>query len=140
MKQNKGYVSLHRQIFDSKFYRISPVTREVFIWLLLQANHRDNAICKRGQCIRSHKDIQEGLHWFKGFHKKTYTLRKIENSMKGLRKVGMCVTRKVTHSTLITICNYDKYQTQNSNECDYEGGYEGNYDVGIETIMNTIME
>lgn len=105
-----GYYIKARQIQKSGIATAAPYVREIWDWLLLEANHKDTSVCKRGECIRSYKDIREGLKWYVGFRKITYSKDQCENAMKRLRKGGMITTRKTTRGILISICNYDYYQ------------------------------
>jgi len=99
-----------RCIQDSKVFNAPPHIREVWDWILMQCNHEDTNVCKRGQCIRTVKEIQEDLKWFVGYRKVTYKITQCENAMKWLRVAGMVATTKTTRGSLITVCNYDTYQ------------------------------
>lgn len=91
-----------------------PYIREIWDWLLKEANHSDKksngSSIKRGQLIRTFKDIQEGLKWMIGWRKMTYKKWQCENAMKFLRERTMITTMKTTRGMLITICNYSLYQ------------------------------
>ena len=54
-----GYFLKSRSIQKSKISHAPPHIREIWDWLLLNANHSDTNICKRGQTIRTYKDIIE---------------------------------------------------------------------------------
>jgi len=117
-----GYYIKARQIQNSRIATASPCTREIWDWLLMQANHKTTKTCARGQCIRSYKDIQEGLKWYVGYRKKTYSKWSCEAAMKLLTKLAMITTTKTTRGMLISICNYDTYQ----NPANYED-HNGNH-------------
>lgn len=93
----------------------SPVTREIYDYLLAQANYEDREsngrTIKRGQCVRTYEDIQEGLVWYIGYRKMKYSKDQIENALKWLRKHEMIATEKTTRGMIITLVNYDFYQT-----------------------------
>lgn len=109
-----GYYIKARCIQNSEIALMPPYIREIWDWLLKEANHTDNKIngntIKRGQLIRTFKDIQEGLKWMIGWRKMTYTKWQCENAMKFLRERTMVTTMKTTRGMLITICNYSLYQ------------------------------
>ena len=109
-----GYYIKARCIQDSEISVMPPYIREIWDWLLKEANHSDkksNGISiKRGQLIRTFKDIQEGLKWMIGWRKMTYKKWQCENAMKFLRERSMITTMKTTRGMLITICNYSLYQ------------------------------
>jgi len=115
-----GYYIKARCIQNSEIAIMPPYIREIWDWLLKEANHTDKKIngtvIKRGQLIRTFKDIQEGLKWMVGWRKMTYKKWQCENAMKFLRKRGMITTRKTTRGMLITICKYDYYQNPENYE------------------------
>lgn len=112
-----GYYIKARCIQESEIAHAPPHAREIWDWILLQANHKDTATCKRGQCIRTYKDIQEGLSWFIGYRKMKYKKHQCENALKWLRKATMITTTKTTRGIVITVCNYDKFQDPKNYEC-----------------------
>lgn len=109
-----GYYIKARCIQNSEIALMPPYIREIWDWLLKEANHTDNKIngntIKRGQLIRTFKDIREGLKWMIGWRKMTYTKWQCENAMIFLRERTMVTTMKTTRGMLITICNYSLYQ------------------------------
>jgi len=84
--------------------------------LLMEANHTNTNVCRRGQCVRSYKDMQEGLKWYVGWRKHAYTKGQCETAMKWLKKATMITTKKTTRGMVITVCNYDRYQTARNYE------------------------
>jgi hypothetical protein len=110
-----GYYIKARCIQNSEIAIAPPYVREVWDWLLKEANHMDQKIhgklIKRGQMFRTFKDIKEGLHWKVGYRKMTYKKWQIEKAMKFLRERTMIATMKATRGIFITIINYDFYQT-----------------------------
>lgn len=127
-----GYYIKARCIQDSEISIMPPYIREIWDWLLKEANHSDKksngSSIKRGQLIRTFKDIQEGLKWMIGYRKMTYKKWQCENSMRFLRKQGMVTTLKTTRGMLITICNYSLYQDPKN--------YESNKKADTRTTVN----
>lgn len=111
-----GYYLKARKTKSSWIAHTSPCIREIWDWLISEANHEDNGACKRGQLVRSYADIQEGLSWFAGYRKMTYSKWDCERALKALTKERMITTTKTTRGVLVTICNYDTYQ----NPANYE--------------------
>lgn len=105
-----GYILQPRCVKDSDIAHAPPHVREIWFWMLREANHADTNVCRRGQLVRTYSDIQEDLHWMVGWRKETYKKHHCEIAMKWLRKADMITTRKTTRGVLITIVNYDKYQ------------------------------
>lgn len=116
MKIPGGYYLKARKVQSSEIAHAPPHVREIWDWLIMQANHKDNAICKRGQCYRTYKDMQDGLAWFIGYRKMTYKKHHCEKAMKWLKKATMVTTAKTTRGMLITVLNYDIYQTPENYE------------------------
>jgi len=112
-----GYYIKARCIQDSAIAHAPPHVREIWDWLLKEANHADNGVCRRGQCVRTYRDIQEGLAWYVGYRKNTYKKHQCENAMKWLRKAEMIATTKTTRGIVVTICNYGRYQDPSNYEC-----------------------
>jgi hypothetical protein len=111
-----GYYLKARKIQSSWIAKAPPFVREIWDWLLMNANHTDNEICKRGQQIRTYKDILDGLAWYIGWRKQTYTKWQCEKAMKLLREHNMIATTKTTRGILIEIVNYDYYQNPENYE------------------------
>lgn len=105
-----GYYLKARCIQNSDISRSAPYVREIWDWILKEANYTDTSVCKKGQCVRTYKDITDGLSWVIGWRKMTYSKAQCENAMKWLRKHTMITTMKTTRGIVITVLNYDKYQ------------------------------
>ncbi len=109
-----GYYIKARCIQNSEIAILPPYIREIWDWLLKEANHSEQKVngllIERGQLIRTFRDIQEGLHWMIGWRKMSYKKWQCENAMKFLRERSMITTRKTTRGMLITIDKYNYYQ------------------------------
>ena len=105
-----GYYIKARKIQESDIAHAPPHVREIWDWFIKEANHKDNKTFKRGQCLRSIKNIQEGLSWSIGYRKMSYKKHQCEFALNWLRKHGMITTSKTTRGMLVTICKYDTYQ------------------------------
>jgi len=115
-----GYYLKARCIQNSEIATAPPHIREIWDWLLKEANHRDvkygNIIIKRGQLFRSYKDIRDGLKWKIGYRTCRYNENHTKKGMKYLREHQMITTSKELGGVLITICNYDYYQNPKNYE------------------------
>lgn len=116
-----GYVLQPRSFDGSEASKMPPCTREVWFFILRNANHKDNSSTKRGQCFLSISNIQDALHWHVGYRKMEYTKTQVAKSLRRLREDSMIDTTKTTRGMIITICNYDIYQDPKN----YEGHNEG---------------
>ena len=117
---NKGYVMLPRAIYDGPIGHASPCAREMYNFFLSQANHQTintgGTTFHRGELFTSYKEIIEALHWRVGYRKVSYSKDQCEAAMKTLVKTQMITTRKTTRGLVITVCNYDHWQTASNYE------------------------
>jgi len=112
----QGWIKLHRQILETNFFEEKRVYSKAEAWidLLLRANHKDERILfnsnyitiKRGQHLTSMKKLAERWKWSRTKVQKFLTL---------LEEDGMCTAKKTSKYTLLTLDNYDFYQSR-----DYE--------------------
>jgi hypothetical protein len=99
-----GWVKIYRSILTWEWYSDINV-RVLFIHLLLKANHAPNRWqgieIQAGQLVTSLSRLEQetGL-----------SQKKIRNALKKLEKTGELGTQKGRAYTLITICNYARYQ------------------------------
>jgi hypothetical protein len=115
-----GFYLKARRVRDSAIYKSPPHVREIWDWLLMNANFKDNGTLKRGQVITSYNEILEDLSWFVGYRKESYKKHHCETALKLLVKEQMVATQKTTRGVLVTVLNYDKYQDASSYETDSE--------------------
>ena len=76
-----GYYLKARSIQESEIAFAPPHVREIWDWLIKEANHKDKPPIARGQTVRTLRDIQEGLKWFVGYRKEVYSKSKCEMAM-----------------------------------------------------------
>ena len=121
----EGYIKLHRQIVDNKYYLSEPFTRtQAWIDLLLLANHKDNVIrirgasveVKRGQVGWAIKSLAERWKWSQG---------KVDRFLNELETGSQTVTQNVGVTTLISILNYDTYQSDGDRNGNKTGSKRG---------------
>ncbi|EIZ8938090.1 DNA replication protein [Salmonella enterica] len=107
-----GFVYLHRQFMDSKLYKDSQAVH-LWLHLILKANHEDAAVMTdigemivgRGQMITGRPTLV--METFIPDNKVRSLLRTFES--KGMIKIES----KERKFSLITVCKYDDFQTQN---------------------------
>ena len=109
----EGWISLYRKIQESKIYPKGRRFTEFEAWidLLLNANHSDQEvilgyniyICKRGQQLRSQETLAKHWNWSKS---------KVRRTLHLFQKCFMIELKPDRKTTQITICNYDKYQSE----------------------------
>lgn len=105
MNNAGGYISLHRQILDWEWYK-DPVTRGVFIHLIVVANFKDTRFVgkkiRRGQLVTSLAKLAEET----GF-----SVQQVKTAIKHLISTNEITNESCTQYRIITIVNYHKYQT-----------------------------
>jgi len=104
----EGWIKLHRKIFDWKWYKDGNTFR-LFIHLLLSANHEDRKqegiIVKRGQLMTGRSE----LHEITGLSE-----RAIRTCINHLKSTSELTIKSTSKYSIITLCNYDKYNSQKS--------------------------
>lgn len=120
MRIKGGYILLSRKIDRSGVMRMSPCTREIWIYLLRKVNHSDYKHLKRGENIFHYEDIQNDLCWYAGYRKIMYKKYEIAKSLRRLCDSNMIATTKATRGVLIKVLQYDIYQDAKN----YEGNNE----------------
>ena len=107
---NDGWIKLYRSFLDWEWYRDNN-TKAVFLHLLLTANHEAQRwmgkVIERGQVVTGRMALAESLG---------LTERQIRTALSKLEKTGEICKESTNKYTLITICNFDKYQSKEQNE------------------------
>lgn len=121
-KIHGGFILVARQRDKSPIANCPPHFREIWDYLLRKATHTDKIISgtrlERGQCFVSFGQIQEDLKWFVGYRKMTYKKHHCEKAMKYFMKERMAETTKTTRGLIVTILNYDFFQSIENYESD----------------------
>jgi hypothetical protein len=116
-KIDGGYILLARKILHSEIMKKPPLYMKLWIWMLEKANHKDfkNGI-KRGQFITTIDDMREAMSWMVGYRKMTPTRGQIRGCYEGFNESNMVNTTKSTRGMIITILNYNEYQSPKNYE------------------------
>lgn len=112
MTNQQGWVKLHRQMLDSSFHN-KPSYVSLWVTLLLMANHKttkfmwngEETEVKSGQIITGRKALSEQT----GIAEST-----IEDILKVLKRQHQIQQQTTTKYRLITILNWDTYQSSDS--------------------------
>lgn len=116
-----GYVLQPRCFDRSDASHFPPVTRELWFYLLRNANFSNRDSTDRGEVLITLNQVMDALCWHVGYRKETYSKPQLTKSLRRLREGNMIATRKTTRGIVVTICNYDHYQTPGN----YVGNDEG---------------
>lgn len=103
-----GFVVIHRQVFDHPVFRDFGEA-SAFIWMVSQAawkearvRYKDRSLTlARGQLATSNRDLASRLGW---------TESKVRRFLDRLKNDAMIDASADAGVTVITLCNYDKYQ------------------------------
>ena len=105
-----GWIKLHRAFLNWEWFG-KPNMSQFFIYCLLQANYEDTRwqgrIIPRGSFIASLSDMSAATG---------LTTREIRTCLKKLEKSGEIAAKTTNQNHLITICNYESYQSNESPE------------------------
>jgi len=122
-----GWIKLHREIIDTEDWRHAPFTRvQMWVDMLLLANHAKGSFrvrgivvnLDRGQLGWSEESLSKRWKWSRG---------KVRRFMSELESetVHRIVQQKNFVSSVITILNYDKYQSNDTAEDTANGTTDG---------------
>ena len=110
-----GYIKLDKKILSWAWYSDASVFK-VFIHLLLTAEYKERKIgrmtLERGQVFISQRKVAE---------ENGMSHKQVRNALNSLKDTGEIEMRVTNRGTIITICNYTKYQ----NFVDYSGHTKG---------------
>jgi hypothetical protein len=109
---DEGWVKLHRKLLQNAIFKDSEALH-LFIYLLLRANYRQNRfpfnqqemVIERGQLITGIDQISRDTKlspW------------QIRARFKLLENIGIIARKATSRFSIITICNYDYYQSSNN--------------------------
>lgn len=106
----EGFVYFHRKIAEWEWYTDANTFR-LFFHLVLNSNHKDNKwrgiLINRGQCLTSYSKLAKQLN---------LSEKQIRNAIKKLEKTKELVRQSGSQYSIITVVNYDTYQTKDIKE------------------------
>lgn len=100
----EGWIKLWRQFSHWEWYTDLYV-KSVFIHLLINANHKEGywkgIVINKGQLVTSLEHLANELH---------ITVQQIRTALNKLKTTSEITSKSTNKYTIITICNYDRYQ------------------------------
>lgn len=103
----QGWIKLHRKFLEWEWFNSSDMVK-LFIFLLISANHEDNfwhgIEIKKGQYLTGLKSLSVRTN---------ISEQKIRTCLKRLEKTGEINRQSTNKFSIITICNYESYQSEN---------------------------
>lgn len=107
---NTGWIKLHRSILEWEWWNERD-TRDLFIYCLLAANHDEQRqfgiIIPRGTFITSRKKLSDGAG---------ISQQSVRTALLRLERTHNLTVQSTNQHTIITICNYNKYQAKDTND------------------------
>lgn len=104
----EGWIKLHRKTIDSEWFT-DVNTSHLFIYCLLKANHESKTwqgiVIERGQLITSLPMLAQNTG---------LSIQNVRTSLKRLKSTGNLTDKTYSKYRLISITNYDSYQSSNS--------------------------
>lgn len=120
MAEHSTFIKLDRNIMRWRWYKNGPVLR-LFIHLLFKANVTDNDFeditVKRGQVVTSIHQLSEQT----GLSEK-----QVRTALEHLKSTNEVASTSSNRYTLITLVNYDAYQSVGANKRANKGQTDGN--------------
>lgn len=110
----EGWIKIHRKLLQWDWITDAN-TLQLFIFLLLKCNHKETTWrgqkVLRGQLITGRKSLSKDTH---------QTQDQIRTSLLHLKTTNEITIHSTNRFSIITVCNYNKYQTESPTECPAE--------------------
>ena len=109
---SNGWIKLYRCLLDHSLWLNSTAQQKVvLVTLLMLANHTEKKwewqgkpyTCKPGQLITSLESLRTKCD-------SSMTIQNVRSALKRFESMGFISKQSNTHNTLITICNWERYQ------------------------------
>jgi len=113
---HNGYVKLWRKTVDSQIFQNESLLK-VWVWCLMKANHKDKwTNLKTGKGFTEIKVLKGQFIFGRRSAAKELKMKpsSIRNRMEKLKNIGNLDMQPDTHYSLITIANWDIYQSENN--------------------------
>ena len=120
-----GCILLARKMLKSGIMEKPPLFLKAWVWMLMQASFKDHGNLKRGQFFTTYQGMCDAMAYKVGYRTVRPTIKEMRGVTKFLTKTLMMGTTKVTHGMIITILNYDYYQSLLNYEGHNEGAQQG---------------
>lgn len=131
-----GYIKLHRKIWESGIFNDGERFNRVcaWIWILTHVYYKETNVMikgspykiQRGQMLVSIRYLAGIWHW---------DSRTVMRYLKVLENEKMITRTRTSYATLLTVCNYSKYQgstDSDSEEYNTESNTESNSEYNTE--------
>ena len=109
---NNDFVKLHRELLSKPIWKASSLQqRSILVTILLLVNHKENTwewkgeqyTCKPGQLITSLNSLAEVCGYV--------SVRNVRTALARFEKLGFLTNESTKKGRLITVVNWEKYQS-----------------------------
>ncbi len=107
----QGWIKVHRSMSDHFLWNSEPFSKgQAWLDLLLHANFTDNEILIKGQVVKlargqqARSEVTLAKHW-------KWSRNKVRRFLELLKKEGMIVSETTHLTSIISVCNYDSFQS-----------------------------
>lgn len=111
-----GFIILARKMFEGNLMDKPDLWVKLWLWMIFKANFKDHGKLKRGQLLTSIKEMQDAVSYKVGYRKKRPTVGQIRSAYEAFTNNNMVSVAKTTRGMIVTVLNYDKYQTLDNYE------------------------
>ena len=109
--QRIGFFKISRHFLQSELMDKSPLHFKMWVWMVARANYRDGGGLQRGQLRTTIREMREALGYRAGFCKKLPTVKEVRCAYTSFMNDELIRINRTTHGMVITILNYDVYQS-----------------------------
>ena len=121
----EGWVKLHRTLTDSPIWKLEKFTRgQAWVDIFLNANHTDGYMNIRGNIIPI-KRTQLGWSELTMSKRWRWSRGKVRRFLSWLENEGKIVQQKNRLTTILTICNYERYQGNDTTDSTADSTADG---------------
>lgn len=116
-KISGGYILIARKMIESELMNKPPHFLKLWIWMLSKAFWKDGENLKRGQLLTCIDEMQGvGRYQVGGRMEGKLTISEVRSAYGYFQKTGAISVSKSTRGMIISVCNFDTYQTPSNYE------------------------
>lgn len=106
MNDTSGWIKIHRSILEWEWWD-DRNTRDLFIFIIISANHKNKSWRGKEISVGSFVTSLQSLALGSGL-----SVQQVRTSLDKLKSTGEITDKSTNEYRIITVCNYDRYQTK----------------------------
>jgi hypothetical protein len=126
-----GFILLSRKLLQGKIMEAPHLWLKLWVWMLLKAQYKQGKGLARGQFLTRILEMREAMTYRIGYRVVKPSVDQIRSAYDAFAKAAMIITTKTTRGIIITILNYNKYQSPENYENHNEAHDESSAKPGI---------